>query len=47
MIFTLVEAIPKFGFWPKLKAEPSFPAVRDFPPDRFFFVGRNPQALTS
>jgi hypothetical protein len=40
----LYEAISKLGFWSKVKAEPSFPALRDSPPDRYFIVGHSPQA---
>ena len=38
------EAISKIGFWFKIAAGLSFPAVRDFPPDHIRFVGRKPQA---
>ena len=30
----LLEDISKLGFWSKVKADPSFPVVRDFPPDQ-------------
>jgi len=40
----LLESISKIGFWFKIAAEPSFPALRDFPPDHILFVGRNPEA---
>jgi hypothetical protein len=37
-------AFSKLGFWSKVKADPSFPALRDFPPDLFFIVDHIPQA---
>jgi hypothetical protein len=38
----LLKAISKLGFWSKGKADRSFPALRDFPPDLFFIVGHIP-----
>jgi hypothetical protein len=34
---------PPDGFAGTRAAEPSFPAVRDFPPDHMRFVGRKPE----
>jgi|GEM_PF-1833861 hypothetical protein len=42
-----LEPFSKVGFWFKLAAGPSFPALRDFPSDQIFFVGRKPQAYCS
>jgi hypothetical protein len=39
-----LEAISKIGFWFKIAAGLSFPALLDFPPDPIIFVGRKPQA---
>ncbi len=38
------EHISKIGFWFKIAAGPSFPALLDFPPDPIIFVGRKPEA---
>ena len=38
-----LEAISKNGFWLKIEAELSFPALRDSPSDFKLPVGRNPQ----
>ena len=35
----LIEAISKKGFWFKIAAGLSFPAMRDDPPDHILFVG--------
>ena len=40
----LLGAVSNLEFWFKFKAGLSFPAVRDFPPDQIFAVGRKPQA---
>jgi len=37
------ERISKIGFWFKIAAGPSFPALRDSPSDLMLLVGRKPQ----
>jgi ZIP family zinc transporter len=39
-----VMMISKIGFWFKIAAGPSFPALRGFPPDYILLVGHKPQA---
>jgi hypothetical protein len=38
-----LEAISKIGFWFKIAAGPSFPALRDGPSDSILFVGLKPE----
>ena len=43
----LLDAISKNGFWFDIKADASFPAKRDFPPDFILFVGHKPEEYAS
>jgi hypothetical protein len=38
-----LETISKIGFWFKIAAEPSFPALLDSPSDLILLVGRKPE----
>ena len=39
----VIEAVSKLGYWFQIRRVASFPAWRDFPPDRFPPVGRIPK----